>query len=109
MTRAAKQRMRDLAVKAYERELRFHLAELVPWFEEWQAKRISSTELSDRIHEYHQGPARAVFSNYRQLLSPERKVAWAVANGTLDESEIDAEVLEQLRSSIDAMRQANDW
>jgi len=57
--------LRRLASEAYERELGSHLAELEKSFSEWRRRKMLSSELSEKIHEFHQQTARDIWSMYQ--------------------------------------------
>ena len=50
--------VRGLAGEAYERELVVALRSLREAFVHWEAGSISASDLTDRIHEFHNGVAR---------------------------------------------------
>lgn len=56
--------LRDLYWSAHDEELRRALAALASDFEAWKAGGISSDELSDRIHRFHDGVSREIFNRY---------------------------------------------
>ena len=60
---------------------------------------ISPSELSDLIHEFHDGSARSVYKTYSNL-DREQLVARAIGIGLLEESEVSDEIRERLSSSI---------
>jgi hypothetical protein len=47
--------LREQAVVVHERELRRALASLAEAFRRWENGEVNSFELSDLIHEYHDG------------------------------------------------------
>ena len=65
--REKRKHLAELAGLAHDRELELYLSELENRFREWRQGTISSTELSDFIHEFHDGSARAVYSTYTQM------------------------------------------
>lgn len=98
-----KRQMRELATLAYERELGNHLSKLQRNFSEWGAHKITAFELSDRIHEFHNGPSRELFKTY-DLPKPDFLVVRAVVLGILTEEEVPAEILEFLSGQIQSLR-----
>jgi hypothetical protein len=74
--------------------------ELAAAFDAWKADQISSGELADRIHEFHDGTARDIFKSYSHRLI-EQPLARAIAEGVLDRSQVPAEVLEYLAGAIE--------
>jgi len=91
--------LRRLASKAYERELGSHLAELEKSFSEWRARRLLSSELSEKIHEFHQHTARDIWSMY-QAPHESMLVARAIALRILLEEEVPATLREKLREVV---------
>ncbi len=84
-TKAERRQLRELAGLAGDRELGAELARLEASFAEWRAGRISPYELSDRIHKFHQGPARDLYVLYTRV-HPDTLVARAVAYDLLQEN-----------------------
>lgn len=96
-TRTERRLVRELAGLAYERELGAALAELEEAFAEWRAGRLSPHDVSDRVHAFHQGPARTLYTLYANL-PPEHAAARGVAIGLLAPGEVAPELLERLGS-----------
>ena len=48
----------------HERELNIYLSNLSLHFEEWRKGNLSPFELSEKIHQYHQNPARELYIRY---------------------------------------------
>jgi hypothetical protein len=94
-----------LAELAYERELGHWLSQLQVHFNEWQRGGITASELCDHVHEFHQGPARVVWSRHAALERPETRVAWGIARGLLAEREVDPAVLDVVRATAEVFRQ----
>lgn len=90
----------DLAIKAYERELRDHLVNLAEKFDEWRIGAISSAEMDHYIHEYASGASRDIFGRYNEL-DADTLVARALAHRILERDEIPLDYLEALREKID--------
>jgi len=95
--------MRELVTLAYERELGEHLSNLQKHFSEWNAQQISAFDLSDRIHEFHNGPSRELFKAYDSA-SPDFLVAQAIVLGILHRDEVPDEILEALSPRIESVR-----
>jgi hypothetical protein len=98
-----RQKLRELADQAWEEELRQALTPLAEAFERWKVRAASSFEISDLIHEFHQGPSRKIWSTY-QSLKPDSLVARAVALGVLPREGLPAELADSLAQQIDAMQ-----
>lgn len=91
-----KRLIREYAARAYEAELGQALGELEAQFTRWRSGEISAGELSDRIHTFHQGPARELWSRYNARID-ETLVAHAIVTGLLPRERIPAELLEALQ------------
>jgi hypothetical protein len=95
-----KRLLRDHAAAAHEEELRRALLPLSAAFDKWKQGHLSSGELSELIHEFHQGPARDLFVKYnRRLLGT--AVAHAIVAGVLNRATVPAELLDHLSRAID--------
>jgi len=85
--KAQRKELRRLAGLAYERQLATALAALEAQFRKWHAGNLDVHELSDAIHEFHNGIARDLYVTYTRL-EPRVAVAQAVARKVLQESEV---------------------
>jgi hypothetical protein len=94
-----KRLLRTWAGEAHEEELRRALVPLAEAFDRWKRGEIASSELSNLIHKFHQGPPRELFVKYNtnHLEAP---VAHAIVIGVLDKNKIPPELLEQLAAWI---------
>jgi hypothetical protein len=90
-----RQRLRDLASLAYDRELSRELSGLEHDFERWRAAEMNACDLSEAVHEFHQGPARELFSAYGHS-DLELVVAGAIRRGVISKDEVDPETLDRL-------------
>src|SRR5437879_3633646 len=99
-TKRFKKLLREYHSRAYREELRRALNGLAGDFEIWKAGEISSDELNDRIHRFHNGTSRDIFKSYNSRLI-EPTVARAIAEGILDRADIPAEILEYLALTIE--------
>lgn len=91
-----KRLIREYAARAYEAELGQALGELDQQFAAWRNGQISAFDLSDRIHTFHQGPARELWSRYNARID-DTLVAHAIVTGLLPREIIPAELLEALQ------------
>ncbi len=94
-TKSESKVLRELAGKLYEWELHQHLEPLASAFDAWRRGELLSSELSDRIHEFHQRPARDVWSMH-QSLKADQIVARGLALGAISRDALPAELLEKL-------------
>lgn len=86
-TKSEWSRLRALATRAYERELGEALGEVVSGVDELRAGRINMFDLSDVIHEFHNGAARQLWKFYNRL-EPPIVVASALQRGYLRSDEV---------------------
>jgi len=103
LSKSQKRKLRELAIQAYENELKTELEGLFKKFKEWEKNKISSGELSHLIHEYDRGPSKNMFSYYNNI-DPQVVVARAVAYNLLTEDEIPQDILSILSNSIEFYR-----
>lgn len=92
--------LRDKTAQAHEAALRRALEPLADSFDAWRAGALASGELSDRIHAFHQGPARKLFSFYTGD-TPEFAVAHALVTGLIERTAVSAELQEAIGNAIE--------
>ena len=97
-TKAEKRKLRELAEKAYELELGEALRELRTTFAKWERGKIRAFDVSDAIHEFHNGIARELWKAYDHPLEA-ITVARAIREGILTEAEVPGELLAKLKKS----------
>ena len=102
--KAIRRKTREFADQAYEEELRRALAPLADAFERWKVGAASSVEISDLIHEFHQGPSRQLRGTYTAL-EPSTLVARAVALGVIARKSLPPEVAAALADEIETFEQ----
>jgi hypothetical protein len=90
-----KRLLREHATMAHEEELRQALTPLSEAFGRWEKGQLSSLELTELIHEYHQGPARELFNRYGGSWL-ELPVAYAIHHGILQREKVPQELLDYL-------------
>ena len=98
-TKSEKRKLRELAKEAYSRELDTALRDLDSAFSDWRKHHVSGFQLEELIHEFHQGPARELFSDYSRL-DPGFLVARAVGRHLLEEAEVPGPLLKALAPLI---------
>ena len=105
-TKSVKRALRRLSAAADEEELRRALLPVAAAFEEWRAGQLGSGELTERIHDFHQGPARELFKRYYS--GPlEYAVAQAIVVGVLDRKAVPADVLEHCKGAIEFLEKTS--
>ena len=98
-----KKMLRTWSTEAYRRELDRELRGLQKDIDAWKRDRISSEELSHRVHDWDTGPSRALSKQY-DYGQPDANVAYAIVIGILKEKEIPDDLLEAIGSSLDMYR-----
>lgn len=93
----------ELAAEAYNAELSELLTELYEDFCKWGGDGMSSLDLVDRIHDFHDGSSRTLYKRFNSL-KPHEVVAQEIASGRMDESAIPTLLLEKLQPLIAALR-----
>lgn len=105
-TNMQRRQLRELAGKAYEIELAGELENLETEFFRWRRGEIDVHELSDRIHQFHEGPARNLFLAYTDT-AHEIAVGSAIGRGILSEKDAPPDLLAALKGFIELIR--DDW
>lgn len=99
-TKRVQKLLRELAGQAWEAEMRVALGALARKFEQWEAGTLSSAELHDAIHAYHNGEAREIWKRH-SMPDPRIPLAHAVATGVIAREKLPPEALEHLASLIE--------
>lgn len=94
-----KRALRELAAAAHEEELRRALVPLQAAFERCARGELSSGELTDNIHQFHQGPAQELSAQYNSGIL-DAAVAYAVVAGFVERSDVPAAVLPHLARAL---------
>ena len=94
-----KRLLREHVAAAHDEELRRALLPLADDFDRWRRGEMSSGELSERIHNFHHGPAREIWKMYNYG-SPALSLAYAIHQGILPRESVPPEVLEVLGPSL---------
>lgn len=102
-----KRQIRELAGHAYKNELKRELGKLGLHFDEWREGKISAGELTELVHQYHNGPARELWKKYNQNPFTELLVASAMVRGILQKEDVSEEVWPYITETIE--RSGFDW
>jgi hypothetical protein len=94
-----KRLLREYAEAAHEEELRRALLPVSEGFKRWERGKLGSGELSEIIHQFHQGPARELWVRYNTPYL-EMVVAFAITTGVLGRNTIPGELLEHLAGAM---------
>ena len=88
-SKSLRQKLRQMAGIAYERELATASEALREQFLRWKNKEIDVFELNDRIHEFHHGISRELYNRYTgNEMADSICVASALHRGILSREEI---------------------
>lgn len=98
-TEKQRREIRRLAGLAYEREISNELDGLYSVFREWKNGALKPFDVSDAVHEFHQGPDRELYKIYNGPNS--FVVARAVARGLLSRDEVAKVLDERLEQMIE--------
>jgi len=93
--RHIKKLLREYSSIAYEAELRHELEALATQFDEWKNGTMDSWELTEAIHQFHNGASRELYKKYNYG-STELNVAHAIFTGLLDRRQVPAELVDHL-------------
>jgi hypothetical protein len=99
-TKDIRRLVREWAGIAHDRDLRKALGELRIQFGRWERGEISSFELNEFVHQFHDGASREIWKTYATN-NPEPAVASAVAAGILRRDELPAELLQHIGGLIE--------
>lgn len=102
-TKSQRRLLRELAGRAYDRELTREIGAIEADFARWRSGEIDVHALSEQIHRFHNGPARRLYLDYTGS-HLEIAVGAAIGRGILTEEEATPEILEALKSLIELAR-----
>jgi hypothetical protein len=103
LTKEQKRQARELATVAREAELAEALEELHELFSDWRNGRIDALQLSDAIHQFHDGQSRELFKMYNGL-PPEDLAARAIAHELVPPAKIPRDLRRALGARIELWR-----
>ncbi len=103
ITKSERALLRQLAQEAWEAELDDSLEQLFEEFSRWADNGMSAFELSDKIHEFHNGASRELYSRYTGL-DPATVVARAIAMGVLEDVILGETLRVKLNDKIEFFR-----
>ena len=106
MSKQLNKQLRLIIGQAYETELERELDALKAEFRRWRSQEIDAFELEARIHRFHNGPARKLWSTYVEgptsMLS--FNVAGAIVRGIVPREDVPTEVLLELEPAIESFQ-----
>ena len=102
-SKSHKSRLRHLAARLNELEVKESLAPLSRKFDDWKSGKITSLELSELLHEYDYRDSRRLWSRY-QTKRQDSLVALGYVRGHLSETDIGPDLLMELQNLIQFYR-----
>jgi len=102
-----KKNLKELVKVAYEEELKKYLMPLHDSFLKWKENEVSSLNLANLVHRFHNGISKKLFRIYNNLESP-LLVARAIALTLIPEDKIGKDMLDQLQEKIEFYKQQID-
>ncbi len=103
LTKKQKTELRRLAGVAHEQELSVAMDELEAEFGRWRKGEISVFDLNERIHKFHHGISRELYTRYDPR-DAEMIIPGAIARGTIREDEVDPALLQNLSDLIEFVK-----
>jgi hypothetical protein len=100
-TRAQRKLLQTLAEKAYDLELSKLLKELRGKFDQWESGDITAWDLSDAIHEHHEGGGRELYQFYTAGQHYGYQVAHAIQGGYLTMDDVDETCRDRVQYFLD--------
>lgn len=98
--RKIKRLLHEHASRAWEAEMKMAIGSLAAKFDAWKAGAMSSSDLHDAIHEYHDGAGREIWKRF-STNDPRTPLAHAVAVGLIGKESLPSEVLEHIASMVE--------
>lgn len=92
--------LREWAAQSYEAELGAELNKLANHFDAWKNGKLTSFDLNDKIHEFHDGPHHKLYFRYAMQQQPEVNIAFAIVEGFIQKESVPAELLQYLENEI---------
>jgi len=103
LTKELTREAREVAAIAREAELSQALAELHELFSDWRNGRLDAFQLSDAIHQFHDGQGRELFKMYSGL-RPEDLAARAIARELVPPAQVSRDLRRALADRIELWR-----
>lgn len=98
-----KKELKKLAGWAYENELGRELGKLARHFDDWREGKIAAGDLTELVHQYHNGPARELWKKYNGPFT-DALVAGAIMNGLLQKEQVTEETWPVVEEAIERYR-----
>jgi hypothetical protein len=95
--------LKELAGRAYKNELVRELGKLARHFDAWREGKIAADDLTELVHQYHNGPARELWEKYNGPFT-DVLVAGAIMNGLLQKEQVTEETWPVVEEAIERYR-----
>jgi hypothetical protein len=105
LPKGIKRALRDLAGRAHETALRRALIDLRREFDAWERGEIDAFELKERIHKFHQGPAREICLRFSGGVDLRLLAGYCVHESLIEKESIPAEVMPYIESALSFYRE----
>ena len=103
-SKSEKRQLRELAAEAHENELTEALEELFEEFTKWADNAFGAFELNEKIHEFHNGISRELYTRY-VLNEPRFAVAIGLSRKALSRNQVEPELLKKLQPLLEAFEE----
>lgn len=90
----------EWAGKSYDAELSAELKTLAGDFNDWKNGKMTCFDLSEKIHEFHDGANRQLYIRYVMHKQPEINIASAIVEGLIRKESVPPELLKYLENEI---------
>ncbi len=77
-------------------------------FDDWREGQIDPFELTELIHQYHNGPARELWKRYVGNPYIELLMARAIAEGILEQADVSEQVRPYIKEAVERYRFMRD-
>jgi hypothetical protein len=104
LTKSLKRKLREQSMVAHEEELRRILLQLSGSFDEWKQGKVSGDEMVERVHIWHDGPARELWKKYNYG-DAQSNVAHAIVTGVVDVKKVDPQLVEFLQPIMEMFQE----
>src|SRR5260370_41005087 len=107
LPKPVKKQLWELVSTAHEAALRQALSKLGEDFERWRHSEINSFELAERIHKFHDGPAREIYKQFAYARNADLPIltAFGIATNLIDRRTVPEEILPYLGNWVAFLRE----
>ncbi|HUA59278.1 MAG TPA: hypothetical protein VML19_11020 [Verrucomicrobiae bacterium] len=106
LPKPVKRALKQIIGEGYENALAQELAALSGEFEQWKTGKIGAFDLEERIHEFHDGTARRLYSEFSTRgVTLTYLAAYAVHAGFYDAARVPADVFPYIQTALKLLRE----